>query len=50
MIAYYQTISPESSQYWEVQRFLETLKQHEQSMLAAIIKMRPSSRQSQLKK
>jgi hypothetical protein len=40
MIAYYQTISPESSQYWEVQRFLETLKQDEQSMLAAIIKMR----------
>lgn len=40
MIAYYQTISPKSSQYREVQRFLESLKQDEQSMLAAIIKMR----------
>jgi hypothetical protein len=40
MIAYYQTIPPESSRYLEVQRFLERLKQDEQSMLAAIIKMR----------
>ncbi len=40
MIAYYQTIPPKSSRYSEVQRFLKTLKQDEQSMLAAIVKMR----------
>ncbi len=40
MIAYYQTIPPEYSEYGKVQRFLETLKQDEQSMLVAITKMR----------
>jgi hypothetical protein len=38
--AYYQTIPPESSQYLEAKRFLETLKLDEQSMLEAIKKMR----------
>lgn len=38
--AYYQTILPESSQYLEAKRFLETLKLDEQSMLEAIKKMR----------
>ncbi|MEJ2619428.1 MAG: hypothetical protein P8163_04035 [Candidatus Thiodiazotropha sp.] len=40
MIAYYQTIPPQSSRYLEVHRFLESLKHDEQTMLAAIIKMR----------
>ena len=43
MIAYYQKIPPESSHYSRVQGFLKSLRQDEQSMLAAIIKMRVDS-------
>ena len=40
MIAHYQTIPPESSNYLEAQPFLEKLKADEQSMLTAIEKLR----------
>lgn len=40
MIAYYQAIPSESSQYREAKHFLETLKLDEQSMLAAMKNMR----------
>jgi hypothetical protein len=39
-IAYYQTISPGSPQYATARRFLESLEGDEQSMLAAIKKLR----------
>ncbi len=40
MIGYYQTLSPDSSQYGEAKRFTEALTVDEQSMLAALEKMR----------